>query len=512
MATKRKDKSRVVLKTGEVQRKDGTYQFSWQDSQMKRRFVYARTLDDLREKEKRIQKDKCDGIKTEARYTTIVELFDLWANMKRGLKNNTFENYKYMYNTFVRPVIGSKRISTLKKSDIKKYYNYLVDERNLKPSTIDNIHTVLHQVLQIAVDDDFIRNNPSDNVLRELKKQCTYCIGKTMICTTNCTLTTARIDAKSKFNTIFFKEGIDNAEICSIIVVWGITTMNNYEFLEKLGFSSNEAKVYGTLIKHKVLNGYEIAKLSGVARSLVYEVINRLVAKGAVIRIDGEPNFYKPIEYQDLIRSIKEENEKNIACAERELQQLATENADVDYVMNIVGEEKYVAKAKELIDSAQAEISLSIWRESFEVLRSNIENAISRGVKVYIFTFESISVAGATVYSYNINDVSTLFPYRRTTIIIDGGECLVGEEGDRNVYVHTRNHSVVSLATDEIVLNVFWNKLIEKENLLSKGCSGADFLQAIHNLAERYGITDEMTKNFLVYNFQKEKTQNGKKC
>lgn len=26
MATKRKDKSRVVLKTGEVQRKDGTYQ------------------------------------------------------------------------------------------------------------------------------------------------------------------------------------------------------------------------------------------------------------------------------------------------------------------------------------------------------------------------------------------------------------------------------------------------------------------------------------------------------
>ena len=114
-----------------------------------------------------------------------------------------------------------------------------------------------------------------------------------MICTTNCTLTTARIDAKSKFNTIFFKKGIENAESCSIIVVWGITTMNNYEFLEKLGFSSNEAKVYGTLIKHKVLNGYEIAKLSGVARSLVYEVINRLVAKGAVIRIDGEPNFYR---------------------------------------------------------------------------------------------------------------------------------------------------------------------------------------------------------------------------
>ena len=124
--TKRKDKSRVVLKTGEVQRKDGTYQFSWQDSQMKRRFVYARTLDDLREKEKRIQKDKCDGIKTEARYITIDELFDLWANMKRGLKNNTFENYKYMYETLVRNQIGYQFIMVLRQEKVPVKLKYFI--------------------------------------------------------------------------------------------------------------------------------------------------------------------------------------------------------------------------------------------------------------------------------------------------------------------------------------------------------------------------------------------------
>lgn len=170
MAEKRKDKARTVLKTGEVQRKNGTYQYSWMDGQLKRRFVYAKTLADLREKEKRIQKDKCDGIKTEARYTTVDDLYNLWQNLKRGLKNNTFENYKYMYSTFVGPSIGNRRVSTLRKSDVKKYYNYLVDERNLKASTIDNINTVLHQILQLAVDDDYIRKNPADNVLRELKK------------------------------------------------------------------------------------------------------------------------------------------------------------------------------------------------------------------------------------------------------------------------------------------------------------------------------------------------------
>ncbi len=171
MATpKRKDKSRVVLRTGEVQRANGTYHYTWMDKKGKRRYVYAKTLADLREKEKQIEKDIADGIKAEARYTTVNDLFELWKDLKRGLKNNTFENYKYMYETFVCKQIGTKRISSLKKSDVKRFYNYLADERGLKASTIDGIHTVLHQVLDMAVDDDYIRNNPSNNVLKELKQ------------------------------------------------------------------------------------------------------------------------------------------------------------------------------------------------------------------------------------------------------------------------------------------------------------------------------------------------------
>ena len=40
----------------------------------------------------------------------------------------------------------------------------------LQASTIDSIHTVLHQVLDMAVDDKYIRNNPSDKALKELKQ------------------------------------------------------------------------------------------------------------------------------------------------------------------------------------------------------------------------------------------------------------------------------------------------------------------------------------------------------
>ena len=132
--------------------------------------VYAGTLEELREKEEQILKDKSDGIKVEKANVTVNDIFELWCDLKRGLKDNTFQNYKYMYHQFVEPDFGKKRVSTLKKSDVKRFYNLLVDERGLQVNTIDGIHTVLHQVLGMAVDDCYIRNNPSDNALKELKQ------------------------------------------------------------------------------------------------------------------------------------------------------------------------------------------------------------------------------------------------------------------------------------------------------------------------------------------------------
>ena len=49
------------------------------------------------------------------------------------------------------------------------FYNHLVDDNIMQISTVDGIHNILHQVFQVAVDDDLIRNNPTDNSLRELR-------------------------------------------------------------------------------------------------------------------------------------------------------------------------------------------------------------------------------------------------------------------------------------------------------------------------------------------------------
>lgn len=169
-SNKRLDNERRKLRKGESQRKDGKYDYRWTDRTGNRHSVYANTLDELREKEAQIAKDISDGIKVESKNVKVNDVYNLWCDIKRGLKDNTFQNYKYMYDTFVAPDFGKNRISTLKKTDVKRFYNMLADERCMQASTIDSIHTVLHQVLDMAVDDGYIRVNPSDRVLTELKK------------------------------------------------------------------------------------------------------------------------------------------------------------------------------------------------------------------------------------------------------------------------------------------------------------------------------------------------------
>ncbi|MBR2675275.1 MAG: site-specific integrase [Mogibacterium sp.] len=167
---RRKDSNNRVLKEGEYQRPNGTFEYKWRDKRGKRHSVYAKTLEELREKENDVLRDVLDGIRKEKSNLTINDLYDLWVQIKRGLKDNTFQNYKYMFEQFVRDDFGNSKVRELKRTDVRSFYNYLVEEKHLKPHTVDTIHTVLHQVLELGVEDDYIRYNPSDNALRELKR------------------------------------------------------------------------------------------------------------------------------------------------------------------------------------------------------------------------------------------------------------------------------------------------------------------------------------------------------
>ena len=170
MIERRKDSKGRVLKENESERKQGGYQYRWRTSDGVRHTIYAKTLDELRKKEEEVLRDKSDGIRTDAANVTLNDIYDVWVRLKKGLKENTFANYKYLYEQFVRDRIGNTKIAKMRKSDIRRFYGYLMDDRGLKVSTVDSVHTVLYQVMSLAVEDNYIRSNPCDGALKELKQ------------------------------------------------------------------------------------------------------------------------------------------------------------------------------------------------------------------------------------------------------------------------------------------------------------------------------------------------------
>lgn len=130
------DSNRTRLKTGETQRPNGTYAYRWSTPDGKRHSIYAPTLEKLREQEEQIIVDKHDGIRSDVKSITVNEMFDLWCQLKRGIKDSTFKNYIYMYELFVKPSFGKNRLVQVKKSDVRKFYNSLADGKVLKIATI----------------------------------------------------------------------------------------------------------------------------------------------------------------------------------------------------------------------------------------------------------------------------------------------------------------------------------------------------------------------------------------
>lgn len=170
MAERRKDPKGRVLKEGESYRSDGRYQYRYSLKDGKRHTIYAGTLSELREKEKAVQRDLMDNVATTACSITLNQMFVLYMSGKIDLKQSTRTNYNYMYRKYVHDTFGQRKISSIKYSDIKKFYISLIEEKGFKPNSMEIINTVLHPVFTLAVRDGYIRSNPSDGAMMEIKK------------------------------------------------------------------------------------------------------------------------------------------------------------------------------------------------------------------------------------------------------------------------------------------------------------------------------------------------------
>ncbi len=174
MSEKRRDNRNRILRSGESQRSDGRYVFSYTDAGGNRQSFYSWRLDphdpipegkrkdiSLREKEKQLEYDIFSGLVPNGGNITVLDLVEKYISLKTGVRHNTIANYKFVINILKKEKFGKLRIDKVKQSDAKKF---LIDlQRNGRGySSIHTIRGVLRPAFQMAFVDDLIRKNPFD--------------------------------------------------------------------------------------------------------------------------------------------------------------------------------------------------------------------------------------------------------------------------------------------------------------------------------------------------------------
>ena len=162
----------VKLKQGESLRPDGMLVYRYIDEETgKRKTLSSKTIEGLREKEDELKTDIEKGVSTSQKLKTVDTVASEWFESKRGIREHTRQNYKFLYDHYAKDSkLGKMKIKDVKNIDIKRLYNTLIEVRGLSLETIDGLQNVLGQVFDFAVSQRYIASNPSEGCMKDFKK------------------------------------------------------------------------------------------------------------------------------------------------------------------------------------------------------------------------------------------------------------------------------------------------------------------------------------------------------
>lgn len=232
--------------------------------------------------------------------------------------------------------------------------------------------------------------------------------------------------------------------------------------LEQLGFSSYEAKAYFALIQKHPANGYEISKIAKIPPAKVYETLNRLKNKGAVIDSNTVPVKYYPVPPETLLSRIKKDFITTLEDLEVQLQQVQP-FPDIDLTWNLTGYKMVLDKIVNVIDNAATSLLLSVWPNEAVLIKEHITKAEERGVKVVTGLFGDYDLGCKNFINLEACGASSekRLGKRLTVVVSDSKEVVISEigEADETVGVWTTTPGIV-LVAKEYIKHDIWGRIL----------------------------------------------------
>ena len=242
--------------------------------------------------------------------------------------------------------------------------------------------------------------------------------------------------------------------------------------LRDLAFSKYESSCYLALLAKHPTNGSQLSRLSGIARSRVYDVLRGLVKKKLVFEI--EKGLYVPLPFEELKKRLRGQFESNLKILDDQLDAMV-EQSSFEYLFTLNGVDEVLSKATDIIDAARQELYLRLFPETWERLRDTIDQAIQRGVIIRFISMGPMDlVYDIQVFHPDYDTIKQRLGGESIDIIADKDEAIAGifETGNvhRSPFIWTRNHWFVIANRDSLrhdFYHYFLDKLYEQGQSLS---------------------------------------------
>lgn len=156
----RKDSRNRVLKTGETQRENGTYQYRYIDPATgKRVSIYAPSLQELREKEKEIHKMLDLKLDTLQGNRLLGDQLGIYLETKLNLSTGSKKTYQTAAKTVKQYVISKTKLRSITPTQVKQTCIEWF-KQGYSHDYINICYSLVRGALQMAYEDGYIQRNP----------------------------------------------------------------------------------------------------------------------------------------------------------------------------------------------------------------------------------------------------------------------------------------------------------------------------------------------------------------
>lgn len=231
--------------------------------------------------------------------------------------------------------------------------------------------------------------------------------------------------------------------------------------LTRIGFTEYEAKVYLALLSDSPATGYQLSKVSGVPRSMVYDALSRLHKRGAVLEsVEDRSSVYRPLSPELLLERHYEEQLQLMEGLRDGLLKLyvaPTEERD----WSLSGRRSIVAYAVQMIENAKKEVYLVLTDDDVAALEKTIWDTCNKGVGVHALITGESAVDCAEV-AYHPPLESELHGLTGMLLVVaDGAEALIAGK-DQELATITRNPHLVGIARQFVWMEFFTQRIYNR--------------------------------------------------